>query len=163
MTTVMGGIFVSREQTTNDRTPMLHRIPFLGWLFKRDTQVDESREAVWRRMARATGGGEWPNIEPVSPRQKSSSRLPSISVMVAPLALSTRIGNGVGQSFIQCIGTPPKKPGSPLPIFAADFGRALRKTSASVSRSLATRPLLMPPIEVLEWSIECMRPSRRPL
>ena len=38
-------------------------------------------------MARATGGGEWPNIEPVSPRQKSSSRLPSISVIVAPRAV----------------------------------------------------------------------------
>ena len=46
MTTVMGGIFVSREQTTNDRTPVLHRIPFLGWLFKRDSQVDESRELL---------------------------------------------------------------------------------------------------------------------
>jgi type IV pilus assembly protein PilQ len=46
MTTVMGGIFVSREQTTNDRTPILHRIPFFGWLFKRDTQVDESRELL---------------------------------------------------------------------------------------------------------------------
>ena len=46
MTTVMGGIFVSREQTTNDRTPVLHRIPFLGWLFKRDSQIDESRELL---------------------------------------------------------------------------------------------------------------------
>jgi type IV pilus assembly protein PilQ len=46
MTTVMGGIFVSREQTTNDKTPVLYRIPFLGWLFKRDTQVDESRELL---------------------------------------------------------------------------------------------------------------------
>jgi len=46
MTTVLGGIFVSREQTTNDRTPLLHRIPFLGWLFKRDNQVDESRELL---------------------------------------------------------------------------------------------------------------------
>jgi type IV pilus assembly protein PilQ len=46
MTTVMGGIFVSREQTQNDKTPYLHRIPFLGWLFKRDSQVDESRELL---------------------------------------------------------------------------------------------------------------------
>jgi type IV pilus secretin PilQ/predicted competence protein len=45
-TTVMGGIFVSREQTTNDKTPGLYRIPFLGWLFKRDSQVDESRELL---------------------------------------------------------------------------------------------------------------------
>jgi type IV pilus assembly protein PilQ len=46
MTTVMGGIFVSREQTTNEKTPVLYRIPFLGWLFKRDSQVDESRELL---------------------------------------------------------------------------------------------------------------------
>ena len=46
MTTVMGGIFVSREQYTQDRTPILHRIPFLGWLFKRDDQTDSSRELL---------------------------------------------------------------------------------------------------------------------
>jgi type IV pilus assembly protein PilQ len=46
MTTVMGGVFVSREQSTNDRTPMLHRIPLLGWLFKRDDDRDESRELL---------------------------------------------------------------------------------------------------------------------
>ena len=46
MTTVMGGIFVSREQVTNDRTPVLHRIPFLSWLFKRDDQTDSSRELL---------------------------------------------------------------------------------------------------------------------
>jgi type IV pilus secretin PilQ/predicted competence protein len=45
-TTVLGGIFVSREQNTNDKTPALHRIPFLGWLFKRNSQVDESRELL---------------------------------------------------------------------------------------------------------------------
>jgi type IV pilus assembly protein PilQ len=46
MTTVMGGIFISREQNTNDKTPFMNRIPFLGWLFKRDSQVDESRELL---------------------------------------------------------------------------------------------------------------------
>ena len=45
-TTVMGGIFVSREQNTVDRTPVLHRIPLLGWLFKRDGASDESRELL---------------------------------------------------------------------------------------------------------------------
>lgn len=45
-TTVIGGIFVSREATTNDRTPVMHRIPLLGWLFKRDTSTDESRELL---------------------------------------------------------------------------------------------------------------------
>ena len=45
-TTVIGGIFVSREQTVTDRTPGLHRIPLLGWLFKRDVTNDESRELL---------------------------------------------------------------------------------------------------------------------
>jgi type II secretory pathway component HofQ len=37
---------VSREQFTQDRTPVLHRIPFLSWLFKRDDQTDSSRELL---------------------------------------------------------------------------------------------------------------------
>ncbi|HEY0875356.1 MAG TPA: type IV pilus secretin PilQ, partial [Vicinamibacterales bacterium] len=45
-TTVIGGIFVSREQATRDETPLLHRIPLLGWLFKRDAFQDESRELL---------------------------------------------------------------------------------------------------------------------
>jgi type IV pilus assembly protein PilQ len=45
-TTVIGGIFVSREQSTNERTPLLHRIPLLGWLFRRDITRDESRELL---------------------------------------------------------------------------------------------------------------------
>jgi type IV pilus assembly protein PilQ len=45
-TTVIGGIYVSREQTSQDRTPGLHRLPLLGWLFKRDEFTDESRELL---------------------------------------------------------------------------------------------------------------------
>jgi type IV pilus secretin PilQ/predicted competence protein len=45
-TTVIGGIYVSREQTSQDRTPALHRLPLLGWLFKRDEFTDESRELL---------------------------------------------------------------------------------------------------------------------
>jgi type IV pilus assembly protein PilQ len=45
-TTVIGGIYVSREQATQDRTPGLHRMPLLGWLFKRDALSDESRELL---------------------------------------------------------------------------------------------------------------------
>src|SRR5688572_16951318 len=45
-TTVIGGIYVSREQTTQDRTPGLYRLPLLGWLFKRNTSEDESRELL---------------------------------------------------------------------------------------------------------------------
>jgi type IV pilus assembly protein PilQ len=45
-TTVIGGIYVSSETSQNDRTPALHRIPLLGWLFKRDLVTDESRELL---------------------------------------------------------------------------------------------------------------------
>jgi type IV pilus assembly protein PilQ len=45
-TTVIGGIYVSREQASQDRTPALHRVPLLGWLFKRDEFTDESRELL---------------------------------------------------------------------------------------------------------------------
>ena len=45
-TTVIGGIYVSREQASQDRTPGLHRLPLLGWLFKREGITDESRELL---------------------------------------------------------------------------------------------------------------------
>jgi type IV pilus assembly protein PilQ len=45
-TTVMGGVFIAREVTAQDRTPGLYRMPFLGWLFKRDTKADDSRELL---------------------------------------------------------------------------------------------------------------------
>ncbi|CAN5808093.1 hypothetical protein BH24ACI5_BH24ACI5_02410 [soil metagenome] len=45
-TTVIGGIFVSREQAATDKTPLLSRIPLLGWLFRRDSIQDESRELL---------------------------------------------------------------------------------------------------------------------
>ncbi len=45
-TTIIGGIFVSREQISNERTPVLHRVPLLGWMFRRDTTEDESRELL---------------------------------------------------------------------------------------------------------------------
>ena len=45
-TTVIGGIYVSREQSSQDRTPALYRLPLLGWLFKRDEVSDESRELL---------------------------------------------------------------------------------------------------------------------
>jgi type IV pilus assembly protein PilQ len=45
-TTVIGGIYISREQATQDRTPGLYRLPLLGWLFKRNISEDESRELL---------------------------------------------------------------------------------------------------------------------
>jgi type IV pilus assembly protein PilQ len=45
-TTVIGGIFTSTEQTSNNRTPLLHRVPILGWLFKNERFEDQSRELL---------------------------------------------------------------------------------------------------------------------
>jgi type IV pilus assembly protein PilQ len=45
-TTVIGGIYVSQEQTQTDRTPGLGTIPLLKWLFKRDTVNDQNTELL---------------------------------------------------------------------------------------------------------------------
>ncbi len=45
-TSVIGGIYVTSQQSSNDRTPGLHKIPLLGWLFKRQDFTDESRELL---------------------------------------------------------------------------------------------------------------------
>jgi type IV pilus assembly protein PilQ len=45
-TTVIGGIYVSNETVQEGRVPLLHRVPLLGWLFKRDVDRDQSRELL---------------------------------------------------------------------------------------------------------------------
>lgn len=45
-TTVIGGIVVSRDQSSTEKTPGLNRIPLLGWLFKHDSMQNESRELL---------------------------------------------------------------------------------------------------------------------
>ena len=45
-TTVIGGIFVSTEQSTNDHTPVLYRVPLLKWLFQNSSLNDSSRELL---------------------------------------------------------------------------------------------------------------------
>ena len=55
-TTVIGGIYLSTEQATQGRTPGLHRIPLLGWLFKRDSIQDQSRELLIFITPRITKG-----------------------------------------------------------------------------------------------------------
>jgi type IV pilus assembly protein PilQ len=45
-TTVIGGIFLNTEQTTQSRVPGLGKVPFVGWLFRRDEVTDESRELL---------------------------------------------------------------------------------------------------------------------
>lgn len=45
-TTVIGGIFTASDQFAQGRTPVLHRIPLLGWLFKNSNIVRENRELL---------------------------------------------------------------------------------------------------------------------
>src|SRR5262249_42496469 len=45
-TTVIGGIFVSQEQTVLDRTPGLSQVPLIKWLFRRDDLRDQSTELL---------------------------------------------------------------------------------------------------------------------
>jgi type IV pilus assembly protein PilQ len=45
-TTVIGGIYVSTEQSNSDKTPGLGSIPLLRWLFKRDSVNDTSSELL---------------------------------------------------------------------------------------------------------------------
>ena len=45
-TTVIGGVMINEERQLQDRVPALHRMPLLGWLFKRNTSIDDSRELL---------------------------------------------------------------------------------------------------------------------
>jgi type IV pilus assembly protein PilQ len=45
-TTVIGGIFISTESSTNNRTPMLYRVPILKWLFQNSSLNDTSTELL---------------------------------------------------------------------------------------------------------------------
>ncbi len=45
-TTVIGGIYESDRQRRNDRVPGLSRIPLLGWLFRRDTDAENTDELL---------------------------------------------------------------------------------------------------------------------
>jgi type IV pilus assembly protein PilQ len=45
-TTVIGGIYVSTERSREERTPVLSRIPLLGWLFRNQNVSDESQELL---------------------------------------------------------------------------------------------------------------------
>ena len=45
-TTVIGGIYTRDESEAFTRTPLLHRVPLLGWLFKTDRRLDDSDELL---------------------------------------------------------------------------------------------------------------------
>jgi type IV pilus assembly protein PilQ len=45
-TTVIGGIYTREESDSQVRTPFMHRVPLLGWLFKTDRRLDDSDELL---------------------------------------------------------------------------------------------------------------------
>jgi len=45
-TTVIGGIYTREESETYSRTPFLHRVPLLGWLFKTESRLQDSDELL---------------------------------------------------------------------------------------------------------------------
>jgi type IV pilus assembly protein PilQ len=45
-TTVIGGVYLTREQMTNDRTPGLGNVPLLKWLFRRETNTTSDQELL---------------------------------------------------------------------------------------------------------------------
>jgi type IV pilus assembly protein PilQ len=45
-TTVIGGIFTKLESQSQTRTPFLHRVPLLGWLFRTDTRNEDDSELL---------------------------------------------------------------------------------------------------------------------
>jgi type IV pilus assembly protein PilQ len=45
-TTVIGGIYTRTESEVENRTPFLHRVPLLGWLFKTESKLDDSNELL---------------------------------------------------------------------------------------------------------------------
>jgi len=45
-TTVIGGVYLTREQMQNDRTPGLGNVPLLRWLFKRDSTQTSDQELL---------------------------------------------------------------------------------------------------------------------
>jgi type IV pilus assembly protein PilQ len=45
-TTVIGGIYTSRTESSTDQTPGLSRIPLLGWFFKRESESDQNTELL---------------------------------------------------------------------------------------------------------------------
>jgi len=45
-TTIIGGVLINQERESESRVPGLHRVPLLGWLFKRNTNEDDSRELL---------------------------------------------------------------------------------------------------------------------
>jgi type IV pilus assembly protein PilQ len=45
-TTVIGGIYFSSQENRKGRTPMLHKVPLLGWLFRNDLESNQNNELL---------------------------------------------------------------------------------------------------------------------
>jgi hypothetical protein len=87
----------------------------------------------WRSTAATVGSGPWPAIAPVSPRQKSMYSWPSTHENHAPLASSTKSGNGPAHLTIQFMGTPSRSERWARSWSAADRGWSATKRVVSAS------------------------------
>jgi type IV pilus assembly protein PilQ len=61
VTTVIGGIVVNTESTTNDKTPGVANIPLLGWLFRHNANSNQNKELlifITPRIVREAGAAE---------------------------------------------------------------------------------------------------------
>jgi type IV pilus assembly protein PilQ len=45
-TVVIGGVYIQDELLTTPKVPLLGDIPFLGWLFKTQTDTNDKRELL---------------------------------------------------------------------------------------------------------------------
>ena len=99
--------------------------------------------------AATVGGGEWPVIAPVSPRQRSAYTLPSTSVTSAPEADSKNTGNAPGHRVIQFIGTPESSDASARAWSSRERGCASANRSRSRANSSAIRDRSIPLIRAV--------------
>src|SRR3990172_4282075 len=85
-------------------------------------------------------GGEGPNMEPVSPRHRSTYRWPSTQATRAPRPSVTKIGYGPAHRTIQFIGTPARRDFLPRSNRFRDLGWRSSKVFSSRAMSDVTRP-----------------------
>jgi len=57
-TAVIGGIFILTKSESQSRVPFLGKLPFIGWLFRASTKVDDRRELIIFLTPRIVSGGE---------------------------------------------------------------------------------------------------------
>ena len=125
----MGGIFISAGDVEPNRTPVLYRMPLLGWLFKRDTTVRrQPRTADLHHTTHSEGLRSMNRAHIVEVRVSRKAvwgggveRLTRLIAVLALTALSASCGDaarqGTGSSYLiirSLLGASGAAPGSSL-------------------------------------------------